>query len=62
VLLHDGACPHTTVHTVETLKKLNFEVLKHPPYSSETAIEGNIAYVAYVSAQNFFSQGVKKIG
>ena len=28
VLLHDNACPHT----VETLKKLNFEVLEHPLY------------------------------
>ena len=30
VLLHDDACPHTAAHTVETLKKLNFEVLEHP--------------------------------
>jgi hypothetical protein len=30
VLLHDNACPHTATHTVETLKKLNFEVLEHP--------------------------------
>jgi hypothetical protein len=29
VLLHDNACPHT----VETLKKLNFEVLEHSLYS-----------------------------
>jgi len=33
VLLHDNACPHTAIHTVETLKKLNFEVLEHPLYS-----------------------------
>jgi len=30
VLLHDNACPLTATHTVETLKKLNFEVLEHP--------------------------------
>jgi hypothetical protein len=28
----NSACPHTAVHTVETLKKLNFEVLEHPLY------------------------------
>jgi hypothetical protein len=33
VLLHDNSCPHTAAYTVETLKKLNFEVLEHPPYS-----------------------------
>jgi hypothetical protein len=27
------ACPHTAAHTVETLKKLTFEVLEHPLYS-----------------------------
>jgi len=34
VLLHDNALPHTAAQTVETLKKLNFEVLEHPPYKS----------------------------
>jgi hypothetical protein len=29
----NSACPHTAAHTVETLKKLNFEVLEHPLYS-----------------------------
>jgi hypothetical protein len=33
VMLHDNACPHTVTHTVETLRKLNFEVLEHPLYS-----------------------------
>jgi transposase len=36
-LLHDNARPHTAAHTVETLRQLNFEVLKHPPYSSDLA-------------------------
>jgi hypothetical protein len=34
-LLHDNACPYTAAHTVETLRHLNFEVLKHPPYSPD---------------------------
>jgi histone-lysine N-methyltransferase SETMAR len=33
VLLHDNAYPHTATQTVESLKKLNFEVLEHPLYS-----------------------------
>ena len=33
MLLHDNACPHTVTHTVETPKKINFEVLEHPLYS-----------------------------
>ena len=37
VLLHDNARLHTAAHTVETLHKLNFEVLAHPPYSSDLA-------------------------
>ena len=35
VLLQENACPHTATHTVETLKKLNFEVVEHPLYSLE---------------------------
>ena len=35
VLFHDTACPHTVDHTAETLKKLNFELLEHPPYSPD---------------------------
>jgi histone-lysine N-methyltransferase SETMAR len=37
VLLHDNACPHTAAQTLETLKKLNFEELEHPPYSPDLA-------------------------
>ena len=37
VLLHDNDRPHTAAHTVETLRKLNFEVLAHPPYSPDIA-------------------------
>lgn len=37
VLLHDNARPHTAAHTAETLQKLNFEVLDHPPYSPDLA-------------------------
>ena len=35
VLFHNNARPYTVPHTVETPKKLNFEVLEHPPYSPE---------------------------
>jgi histone-lysine N-methyltransferase SETMAR len=31
VILHDNARPHTSAHTADTLQKLRFEVLKHPP-------------------------------
>ena len=31
VLLHDNARPHTAAHSVENFKKLNFELLEHPP-------------------------------
>ena len=37
VLLHDNAHPHTAASTVETLQKLNFEVLAHPSYSPDLA-------------------------
>ena len=37
VLLRDNARPHSAAHTVETLQKLNFEVLAHPPYSPDLA-------------------------
>jgi histone-lysine N-methyltransferase SETMAR len=37
VILHDNACPHSSAHTVDTLQKLHFEVLKHPPYSPDLA-------------------------
>ena len=37
VLLHDNARPHSAAHTVETLQKLNFEVLAHPLYSPDLA-------------------------
>jgi hypothetical protein len=33
LLLHENAHPHTAAHTVDTLRALKFEVLKHPPYS-----------------------------
>ena len=37
LLLHDNACPHTDVHTVDTLRALKFEVLENPPYSPDLA-------------------------
>ena len=35
VLLHSNARPHTAAHTAETLWKLKFEVMAHPPYSPD---------------------------
>jgi len=37
VVLPDNAHSHTAAHTVVTHKKLNFEVLEHPPYSPDLA-------------------------
>jgi len=37
LLLHDNARPHTAANTVDTLRALKFEVLKHPPYSPDLA-------------------------
>jgi len=37
LLLHDNARPHMAMHTVDTLRDLKFEVLKHPPYSPDLA-------------------------
>ena len=37
VLLHDNASLHTAAHTIETLQKLKFEVLAHPPCSPDLA-------------------------
>ena len=38
MLLHDNARPHTAAHnTAETLRKLKFEVMTHPPYSPDLA-------------------------
>jgi len=36
-LLPDYARPHTAAYTVETLKKLNCEILEHSPYSPDIA-------------------------
>jgi hypothetical protein len=37
LLLHDNARPHTAAHTVDILRTLKFEVLKHPPYIPDLA-------------------------
>jgi hypothetical protein len=36
LLLHN-ACPRAAAHTLDTLHALEFEVLKHPPFSLELA-------------------------
>ena len=37
VLLHDNARTHNAAHTAESLRKLKFEVMPHPPYSPDLA-------------------------
>jgi len=37
LLHHDNTRLHTAAHTVDTLRALKFEVLKHPPYSPDLA-------------------------
>jgi hypothetical protein len=36
-LLQEDACPYTAVQTVDTLPQLNFDLLKHLPYSPDLA-------------------------
>ena len=36
-VLQDNVHPHIAVHTAETLRKLKFEVMAHPPYSPDLA-------------------------
>jgi histone-lysine N-methyltransferase SETMAR len=36
-MFHDNIRPHTAAHTVESLRQMNSEVLKHPPYSPDLA-------------------------
>jgi histone-lysine N-methyltransferase SETMAR len=40
VLLPNYARPHTAAYTIETLKKLNSEILEHSPYSPDIAPSG----------------------
>jgi histone-lysine N-methyltransferase SETMAR len=35
--MHGNARPHTAAHTAETLRKLKFDVMAHPPYSPDLA-------------------------
>jgi hypothetical protein len=35
LLLHDNAHPHTAACTLETLRKLKWEVMEHPAHSSD---------------------------
>ena len=36
--MHDNAYPHITAYTTETLQKLKFEAMAHPPYSPNLAL------------------------
>lgn len=35
ILLHDNARPHIAKQTMDKLKSLNYEIMKHPPYSPD---------------------------
>jgi hypothetical protein len=37
LLQHDNARPHAVAATIETIQKLNFELLSHSPYSPDLA-------------------------
>jgi histone-lysine N-methyltransferase SETMAR len=37
VLYHDNARPHAAAATIETIQKLDFELLPHPPYFPDLA-------------------------
>jgi histone-lysine N-methyltransferase SETMAR len=37
ILLHEKARPHTVNQTVETINELGFELMEHPPYSTDLA-------------------------
>jgi hypothetical protein len=37
LLLHDNARPHTAARTLETLRKLKWEVMEHPAHSPDFA-------------------------
>jgi hypothetical protein len=38
LLLHDNARPHTAARTLETLRKLKWEVMEHPAHSSDLVL------------------------
>ena len=73
MLLHDNACPHTVTHTVETLKKLNFEVMEHPLFGPlKRALRGRrfttdqqLAVMVHAwlvsQAKTFYSEVIKQI-
>ena len=35
ILFHDNARPHTSYKTIAKLNELKYEILQHPPYSSD---------------------------
>jgi histone-lysine N-methyltransferase SETMAR len=45
LLHHDNAQPHTAAATIETIQKLNFKLLPHPPYSPDLSASDSIFLV-----------------
>ena len=37
IVLHDVACSHIAAPVVNLLRRWNWEILKHPPYSPDTS-------------------------
>lgn len=40
VFVHNNACPHTAAHIAKMLRKLKFEVMAHPLYSTDLSLSG----------------------
>jgi len=43
--LHDSARPHTARATIDALETLKFDVLSHPPYSSDLVPSDSISFL-----------------
>ncbi|MEZ0498464.1 IS630 transposase-related protein [Sphingomonas sp. IW22] len=63
ILLHDNARPHIAKQTMDKLKSLNYEIMKHPPYSpdlSPTDFHLFKHLQNYLNGKRFENEGVLK--
>jgi len=44
LLQNDNALPHISAPTIDTIRNLKFEILKHPPYSPDLALSDFYSY------------------